>query len=1123
MNSRRRFAASSAWLIVTVLAFIATGRSTSNADDSAARSNIFAEQHASDSALSLHRRFTGLPAEQQFEVLARWVLPGTEHDAFRLQVDFEPTQPAPFSPAGGKAKSAESQPTGRRVQSGGVAVSPALDLLDAAIESGRLDDLMQRVTACPPNGRARADRAAFLTLMHLARQDTDSAIMALEECATARTAVDPASGPVDWEWLLMSRPELIKPVGEHVAGLLGVHMPWLSETWTREMPRHHFAAVLERLQPVRPAIEAEPETLQSVATMTQWAPVSRTTAATRGVGEPCAEWQWRPGSVSNTVSHGFDYLYFNTPLRGSYDVECDVSPFYWRDAHLIVAARWAAALSNHAEVAVGSFHRTLAQHAIDPPLTRSVDWNHYRVAVRDGTATTFINGRAIRTEQLTPDHDPWLAIRSSPRHDGSVRNLRITGSPTIPVELRLNPDPDCGQWLSYYENFEKSVGRPFWALEARPDATPQLVGLHRPVDFVTDGPLGVQESLLRYHRPMLEDGTIEYEFFYEPGQCDSHPALDRLVFFLQPEGVRFHWLTDGSLDRSELTRDNVFDEPASWRGDGPLSLKPGEWNRLQLSLTGDRVSLTLNELLVCERDLEATNQRTFGLFHFSDRSTLRVRNAVWRGDWPKSLPPLAEQELFQEEADFLDRNNEKLTESFEHDFMRDGLPSEKFTVVFGEPGKQIVPTKDGVVATCRAQRTFQEATLSPAVRIEGDFDISARYSEFSAHPVVRGHGTIAMIVRLGDNERNEAGVMQRKVNRRDEFFEHVSDCSHYQRVDGTQRKDVFGSFPMEQSGGTLRLVRRGETVYYLTAENDSSNFRLRSSRKVGSGPVPLNGLRLMAQSHQVSGDVRVVWQSLSVRAEKLAGRALGPDRSVLARLNRERDKLPVKLAFDFRKTGPLPPDFQTWNSLDRWSPDDGGLSMRTVGAKVWLTTGIGLNNRIDGDFDFTADFKVRQFEKPTGSNRATIHLSARLPDVIREQLSIIYTIDSAGQHDVIIESREPKRGGGYMFRPMEIVSLKDVTRMRIARRGNLMTVLVATAKHPDERVITSTECSPVPLSRGALNFSVHAGDEGQTAHVLLHSLTISAAKVSGSAIPPGPGQPAAPESLLDQALRLFRE
>jgi hypothetical protein len=380
-----------------------------------------------------------------------------------------------------------------------------------------------------------------------------------------------------------------------------------------------------------------------------------------------------------------------------------------------------------------------------------------------------------------------------------------------------------------------------------------------------------------------------------------------------------------------------------------------------------------------------------------------------------------------------------------------------------------------------------------------------------------------LLERLGDNERNEAGVMQRKVHRRDEFFEHVSDCSHNQRVDGTQRKDVFGSFPMEQSGGTLRLVRRGDTVHYLTAENDSPNFRLRSSRKVGSGPVPLNGLRLMAQSHQIGGDVRVVWQSLTVRAEKLAGRALGQDRSVVARLNHERDKLQVKLAYDFRKTRPLPEDFLTWSSLDNWNPDDGWLSMRTVGLKTWHTTGIRLNHRIDGDFDITADFKIRQFEKPTGSNRATIHLAARLPDAIREQLSIIYTIDSAGQHDVIIESREPRRGGGYMFRPMEIVNLKDVTRMRIARRGNLMTVLVATVQNPDERVITSTECSTVPLARGALNFSVHAGDEGQTAHVLLHSLTIAAAKVDGSAVPPPPGQPAAPESLLDRALRLFGE
>ena len=66
-----------------------------------------------------------------------------------------------------------------------------------------------------------------------------------------------------------------------------------------------------------------------------------------------------------------------------------------------------------------------------------------------------------------------------------------------------------------------------------------------------------QESVLRYHRPMLENGRITYEFEYEPGKVLVHPVLDRLAFVLDSEGVKIHWLTDGAYERTGLTPENL--------------------------------------------------------------------------------------------------------------------------------------------------------------------------------------------------------------------------------------------------------------------------------------------------------------------------------------------------------------------------------------------------------------------------------------------------------------------------------------------------------------------------------------------------------------------------------------
>jgi hypothetical protein len=148
-----------------------------------------------------------------------------------------------------------------------------------------------------------------------------------------------------------------------------------------------------------------------------------------------------------------------------------------------------------------------------------------------------------------------------------------------------------------------------------------------------------KESVLQYHRPMLEDGQIEYEFFYEPGKTLAHPALDRLVFLLEPKGVAIHWLTDAQHDRTGLAYDNRTIEPGRRRGAASLPLKRDAWNRIRLKLAGDTVTLVLNGVEIYERPLEPTNQRNFGLFHYVNDTEVRVRNVNYRGDWPKVLPP----------------------------------------------------------------------------------------------------------------------------------------------------------------------------------------------------------------------------------------------------------------------------------------------------------------------------------------------------------------------------------------------------------------------------------------------------------------------------------------------------
>jgi hypothetical protein len=153
------------------------------------------------------------------------------------------------------------------------------------------------------------------------------------------------------------------------------------------------------------------------------------------------------------------------------------------------------------------------------------------------------------------------------------------------------------------------------------------------------------ESAVQYQRPFLEDGAVEYDFYFEPDKANVYPALDRLAFLVEPDGVKLHWLTDGYMDKSGRTIDNAVDEPTCRRGPSQPPLKPKDWNHVRLAVVGDTVKLSLNGTQIYERPIEATNQRFFGLFHWTDRTEARVRGLTLTGNWPKQLPP--NEKLFE--------------------------------------------------------------------------------------------------------------------------------------------------------------------------------------------------------------------------------------------------------------------------------------------------------------------------------------------------------------------------------------------------------------------------------------------------------------------------------------------
>lgn len=566
---------------------------------------------------------------------------------------------------------------------------------------------------------------------------------------------------------------------------------------------------------------------------------------------------------------------------------------------LIAADRICGIRGTHSEIDIGNFRRGAVAEGFDPPLSRLGQWVRYRVVFRDGIRTMFINGRPVLTERLPENHDPWIGIRSWYRSYAMVRDLRITGSPVIPDVVDLSASSELSGWYSYHG---EQFGNPgaAWQYVEDDGATGQILGQRQTWLRGTNC-----ESLLCYHRPLAEDGFVEYDFLYVPGQAHAAPALDRLAFMLDPEGVGIHWITDAEFDKTGLPPDNIFSEPKNRRGPDTLPLKPSAWNHIKLSVAGKIATLELNGRVVLERELESTNRRTFGLFHYKEQTDLRVRNVVMHGNWPKTLPPVFEQQLANREIASLDDGLTNLRPVFLHEFAKDGLPKTYLAVPPNGDNSQIVPTKSGVTHSTRSSGKWYQSSISTRLQMQGDFDLSAGFDE----QMTTGHNQYggAVVVDFESGHRIEIG---RKYEQ--DANDHSVVAGWFSPMgDGTLR-GRYQWLHTEATTGHLRLTRRDDTWYALFAENDSTAFQLVGEQDVEGTATSPAVFRMQSISTN-GGSSSVVWKDLKVAAEKLM---ILPDPSVTPKtslwvMNADGSQL---------RQIPLPREITSPGAPD-WSPD----------------------------------------------------------------------------------------------------------------------------------------------------------------------------------------------------------
>lgn len=821
---------------------------TSSRTDVSALTTIFNEQHVIESGPSICRRAAQLPPEARLAFLNSWVIPDPRTARLRVTVDFV-------------AGAMEANDAVRMF-------SPAYDLIRLAAELDQSERLRAMVVGCPagtPN-----DGVDRLTLL---------ALIAIETANDAKL-----NETLDqWFKLIQSEPTLLQgstaafvlfaqaaidhshPSPEIRELIRSVTLARQSE-YNRDASLRHLVALSAQLEDKKSPESANTET-DFAAAPARWHLANLERAFEHGNAFPQPLWQLQRGSYRNLSNYGDMMLMFQSPLLGDFSVEATATGFGYREAHLVVGGRWTGMVHDHKNIILGEPRGELVRQPLAPPLndTSRYGFIRTRIDAKDANATTWMNGRLIHQQPLPQSDSPWLGVRTNYRVRGGVDDLQITGEPIIPDRISMVDSPQLLGWYDYYQSPHTSpVSLTGWKVSIdRGMGNKRYVAINHPrMPQLPRG--GHSEQLLRYLRPFVEDGTIAFEFFYQPGQTAAHPAIGRTVFLLTDEGVKLHRLTDGRFDRTDLRPDNA--KALDNAGSQALPLLTNQWNRVEVIRIGDTITVVLNGQTACKHSLaEATVAPQFGIFHFADQTALRVRNLTWTGGWPKSLPKIEEQQLASPLDEVLQWTSEQPAQSFEHVFDESSITSGTFAPVQGSPRETVQASPKGLVVRQSSNDDYRGATVAPAITVGGDFDVTVTFDQIELQSQLEKAASVQFDV-IADAVNQDLAGMQAA---RDRKGNRTVQCVRIATVDGNVRRLYFGPQPAEGKAGRLRLSRRGETIYYLAADNDSNRFRLVGKESFNKADLQPQGIRLGVQAQGPQGLASVRFLELSVRAERL--------------------------------------------------------------------------------------------------------------------------------------------------------------------------------------------------------------------------------------------------------------
>jgi hypothetical protein len=798
-----------------------------------------------------------LPDAEAYDFLKQWVLPSPDHAAFRMYYQWAPTGP-------------EQELTGGFDV--GRLLCPAVELVRVAGRNGKFPDLAHELDEVPSGDtvteRCRLALSALIAIQHGSLADAEFRIKDLfqrVDPGLPKTLTRGARAPeLVVAWQALNVPPLRFAALDLARSLRERERH--QETQSGNADWHRDVEALVGAGDLLLA-QTDSDSAVSESAGTQWCTVPYWKAETRGKGLRPSGWRTMRGAAQHLAGQTWGQLYFQSPLRGQFEIVAERSMHGWRE--MAIAYGMHAAEPRYDYKAKRIYKVMHGQSDVDVDLSpMRGEWVGQVRVVVDGTKiATIVNNVPLHEETLSSPPDPWIVLQTAtPGYNSLVRNLRIVGEPEIPDEINLI---DIAGWAAWRADMYGEWFTEDGADETAPwkHAGEEILGQLRKSHSASP-----RESLLMYQRPMLEDGVIEFEAFYVPGEFEVHPAVGRSAFLVRAGGVSRHVLTDAEWELTGLAPDN--ESPIEGAAQA-VPLNENDWNLYRISLAGDVATITVNGTEAARHTLhEPPNERFFGLFRWSDKTRSRVRKLVYRGDWPKELPALADQELAYPPGGALP-GVLAAGEVQEISLARPLAELQREGVKPLGPPARVSTTETGTRLEMREAVNFSDRPgLSLQRPIVGDCDLTLDFEQLSMVKVNSGWGSgfSLKIVFDAPDRWAEVGIFMNGQGQ-----QQLKTTLAHRHVDGTTSQDtriLVGTY----DSGRLRIVRLGDMVHCLYAPKDSDEFRLLES--FPHGPAAIREVRIQNFGSDAAGVIDVIVNKLTLStagpAEPLSSSG-GPD------------------------------------------------------------------------------------------------------------------------------------------------------------------------------------------------------------------------------------------------------